>query len=70
MVKGEMGLTADRREEDRENAEDGISARWAHFGGYVVLYGFLCWYLTSMKVPGGEKLTTRLMDDVISSLDF
>jgi hypothetical protein len=49
---------------------DEVGAGWAHFGGYVVLYGFLCWYLTSMKVPGGEKLMMRLMDDVISSLDF
>jgi hypothetical protein len=40
MVEGAMGLTADRKEDDGENAEEEVSAGCAHFGGCVVLNGF------------------------------
>jgi hypothetical protein len=42
--KGEIGLTADGRVEDAEDAEEDVGAGCAHFVGCVGLYGFLCWY--------------------------
>ena len=43
-LKGKVELTADGREEDGEDAKDEVGAGCAHFGGCVVLYGFLCRY--------------------------